>query len=538
MSNLKFKKNVNKLTAANATAAKKNANKTDGFDIITNEERLKIQRREREFRAMQAKLTKINSERKVLALGLREKNPTGHGKALSNKEFQNMMSAYLETIINPFDVQGVKYPSPFDLPTVTFTTKTNREFELGTNITGNTDTLVVIAPLRFNKEFAATGNSTTALGSSTIVGSYKCPVASPIQRYTWNGVGWATANYPIDDNPTLGWVSASSGTPNIWAVWQYAINDKIASITSLYSHTRLVSAGLRIRYDGAPVDAKGKIAVALLPPGQDVLLYRDGATVGDAAIAEPNNDTFQPTWENVTALPGCQIFGVVETMSKPISVSLRPFSSAVEDWCPTKPRVASAPCLGGSGCTGVEGGPPITTDPQTNVAVNITSAAISQAFEALGGGVNWQDANAYYGFTAMQEMMQGPSTCWPSIIVIYKGTDTTAKLNVEMVSNYEAIIESRELMLGSFAASAQGGLAEREHARLLARHIPPANTDSSWSKVVAAAGNVGGRLAKTVLNNVGGVKNALAWLGAETGIELPAVFGDIAEAGLVAAAFL
>lgn len=517
---------------------------SQGLTVLDPKQVSKMRARETELQAAQRKLTRQNAELRAMRVGEQGKIPRGDLYALT-KGKDGLHLKYLATIIDPFNNKGVKIPSDFALPTVCLSLEETREFPLyrltsPQSAPVTVPEFILVAPIRYNKVWAATGNAIETIASTayligTTTTGENVDANSQGHQYGWyNGSAWESRRYPGDNSGTLAFcesIGGASGYDGKMVVKAFSVHPKYGEVIGTYSHMRLVSAGLKINYMGAPFSAKGRIAIAQLPPGMDILKFSDTDTVGSPTAGQPVVNTFIPTWDNIVALPGCQTFAAAELVDKPVMASIRPYNDKVEEWCPTRYQGPMASAQAGASTMGSYGAPACTTDHE-KMEANYDGACIW--LESTMADPNVTTA---LGFKNMMQLFQPSSSYWSSLIIMYNGTDTDASISVDFVHNYECIIDSREFQVGSIQ-NADSSLATRKLTRRTAAVVPAAHAGRGVGDKIISAIKDGGKWVAGAVNQAGGARSVLAKVGETLGVEVPEIFGDVAEVGMAAAMFL
>jgi len=503
-----------------ANASSPQAGMTDGFVVLSDAEMGKIRRREQEYKHMQAKLTRENAAAKgrrntgvIRNAGLHSSSAVmkmAHAAAnrdRSDKRRLEELQLYMASIINPFEVQGARIPNIEPIPTSTFRTWRDVNLEFTNSSNHEPGSLRIIAPCHYAKEFAATGNDGTP---GQMLSTFNLPSGGWGHPYYSSGV----ASLWPSGGATLGVSDVTSGAVNgMIALRNYFPADKAADVINLYSHVRMVSAGIRISYTGPVLNTQGRVCVAQLPPGVGVPFNETGAATN---IMQPTQFDF--SWDAVTHLPGAQIFPI----GKDFETFLKPYSEEVEDWCPTSyvPKYYTYPQ---TRSLGTFSAPPCTGYPDRFKALCDATCISSQA---TGGGAGFFNDIVWHDGANCDNP-------WGAIVVIFEdGDQTGGKVNMQLVANWEGIPESRTLSLAMprgerLAKSTAGDGASM--IRSLVYALPGSHAQGSgfWSKVgvfLKKGLETGGRF----LAEAGGTRAVLGKLGDELGIEIPSVFGDIA----------
>jgi hypothetical protein len=520
-------KNNNKGKLASASSQRGNVQMVpvpENFEIISDAEMAKIKRREKEYKHMQAKLTKINaSERKELSRPFIPRELATPSRIRSQKELAEMAHMYAQSLMDPFGVRGIRVPSEIVIPTSVFSTTQVQEFDLTT--TSDTGTLRVYAPCRYNGVWAASGTA----------GTYSNSKANPAylgHPYLTYSSGWTTDYFPCAEGATgvstLEYLTTTGkATSDMWSINTLAIDELFSDIVKLYSHVRRVSAGLRVTYMGEPLSAKGRVVVAQLPPGVNLPALSMGTTAITNANGYQTPTPFDLSFDQVALLPGAQIF----ESSAPFTAVVKPYDDRAEEWCPTKFNLRDL-AWGHSGVFGTDAFPPCTSVPEQFIAeaelLALHSSLASTPADSLQFG-NTFLRNAFYG-------NYGP---WGNIVIVYDGCDTTASVQIEFTANYEGIPESRSLSIVKPELGHSGNSVVSAHGRALANHLPSAyHSRSGFTQKLSKFLKAAVSKSSAMIGAAGGGRALAEQLGSSLGIEIPAIFGDIAEGAAVVGSML
>jgi hypothetical protein len=521
-------KNNNKGKLASASSQRGNVQMVpvpENFEIISDAEMAKIKRREKEYKHMQAKLTKINaSERKELSRPFIPRELNSPSRVRSQKELAEMALMYAQSIMDPFGVRGVRVPSEILIPTSVFSTTQVQEFDLTT--TSETGTLRVYAPCRYNGVWAASGTG------GTYSNSKPNPAYLGHPYLTRSGAAWATAYFPCAENATgistLEYLTVTGrATSDMWSISTLAVDELYSDIVKLYSHVRRVSAGLRVTYMGEPLSAKGRVVVAQLPPGVNLPALSTATATISNANGYQNVTPFDLSFDQVALLPGAQIFEA----SAPFTAVVKPYDDRAEDWCPTKFNLRDL-AWANSGVFGTQAFPPCTSVPEQFVAeAEMLALHASEA--------STPDDSLQYGNTFLRSAFYGNYGPWGNIVIVYDGCDATAGVQIEFTANYEGIPESRSLSIVKPELGHSGTSVVSAHGRAVASHLPSAyHSRSGFTQKLSKFLKAAVSKSSAMIGAAGGGRALAEQLGSSLGIEIPAIFGDIAEGAAVVGSML
>jgi hypothetical protein len=497
----------------------------EDFSVLSKSEMERLKKKEKS----QQKQLKALREQVALrnAAGLKvmvPKNLRGAGAYAMRtpEQLAEMTHDYLLSIMDPFGHRGVRVPSAIALPTSVFSTTQIQEFELTT--TSEPGTLRVYAPLNYNAVWASSGTQ----GST---GNTKLNPGYEGHRYRLYGSAWDAKMYPTDvgnttNIGTLDYLLTSGRvTTDMWAVQSCSLDELYTDVVKLYSHVRKVSAGLRVTYMGEPLSAKGRVAVAQLPPGINLPIFDATAATITNAAGFMTPAEFDFSFDQIALLPGAKIYEA----SEQFTAVLKPYDEDCEIWGPTKYNSIFR-AFDNSVCFGEEAFPPFVNDP-------IGNRAVAQAYQARAS-FSTSDANIYGNLMRQQAFLCNTGS-WGTIVIMYEGADVTGNISVEFTANYEGVPESRSL---SLIQPRRGHSATKDaaaHAREVAHHLPDSfPTHSGLAHKLSRFLKGAVRQGAAAIGAAGGGRAVASTFAAKIGAELPEIAGDILEGAAVVGALL
>lgn len=375
---------------------------------------------------------------------------------------KGVTSAYLLSLLDPFEHGAAKIPTSLPVPTTTFAIKTSYNIRPGAGGAGEAVFLCKGGIFGF-----AAGDGISILPSDS-VHSYGQPVVQ---------------TYPFSGDPTVSHLVLGSPTVNAMVP-----APEYASIVGAFAAYRKVSAGMKVYYTGPRLTATGTKAMGIIPGSQQI---RINSPAG-------NNQAMIPaftelTYDSLKNLEGAEVYPAQDEAT----ILWRPYSDAIEEWRPTK-YIPTLWREANSAEIGTEGAPACDGDHEH------FKSTMNQAIQlaSIGGGPQ-PGVNPY-----LQWCYNISDPADGTMVVCFANIQADFSATIECVVNYEAIPDNRTFSLAAPTRSI-GAATEAKAARMTVAELPHTHPGTDHGHFLADAGKAIGKIWNTASAVAKGVKTVL-----------------------------